>query len=334
MGKETGSLEELGIRSSKYDRKEIGKMEQKKNVLITGAGGFIGRPTVQATLKNSAWNVQVVVSGRKPYTFPDGVQVYQANLSSPQDCDRLIQEAKPEILIHLAWDLGVKGYENDISNLMWVENSLRLFRCFFQNGGRRFVFCGSGAEYGRLGGRRSESPIDVDRSAYGSGKLAFEQLCTSFARQQGWEFATARCFSVYGEGDTRKHPAVPGAITAFLNGEHFECKAPNNVWDFIHVQDVANALAAIAESSFCGVTNVATGKPSLMRHVFERIADKMGCPELLSFQEDQQNTTILVADPTVLNQEVGYRCQIDLEQGLDRTIAWWKEQQKQQQARQ
>lgn len=303
-------------------------MEQKQNVLITGAGGFIGRPTVLAALKRSGWNVQVVVSGRKAYAFPTGVAVFQADLSSPQDCERLIQEAKPDILIHLAWDLGVNGYEADVSNLVWMENSLRLFRYFFQNGGRRFVFCGSGAEYGRFGGRFTETDRCANRSVYGTSKIAFEELCGKLAKEQGWEFACARIFSVYGEEDSRKYRAIPGAITAFLNGEHFTCKAPNNVWDFIHVEDVANALAAIAESSFCGVTNVATGKPSLMRNVFERVADKMGCPELLSFQEDQQNTTILVADPTVLNQEVGYRCQIDLEQGLDRTIAWWKEQQK------
>lgn len=327
MGKGTGALEAVGLTRVKFNRKGIGNMEQKKNVLITGAGGFIGRPTVQSALKNSSWNVQVVVSGRKAYQFPDGVQVFQADLSSPQDCERLIREAKPDILIHLAWDLGVRGYENDISNLMWVENSLRLFRNFFQNGGRRFVFCGSGSEYARLGGCRTETEVPVERSMYGASKLAFDRLCCKFAGEQHWEFASARCFTVYGEGDVRRHPAIPGAITAFMAGEHFEGKFPNNVWDFIHVEDVAHALTALAASSVCGPVNIATGKPSLMRNVFETIADKMGCPELLSFQEDQKNATILVADTSVLNQQVGYTCQVDLNEGLDRTIAWWKQQQ-------
>ena len=294
-----------------------------KKVLITGAGGFIGSRTVSAALKRSDWEIHVVTSGKHSRSFPDGIIAHAADLGDSEQTKDLLQSLKPNVLIHLAWALEQRDYEKSSTNLMWVENSLRLLRLFFDEAGQRFVFCGTGAEYGQPGGRFSETAPVITRTVYGSSKLYFEEICKNYCQINGFSFAAARCFSVYGEGDRRMYRAIPSAVMAFSEGKEFVCKSPNNVWDFVHVDDVAEAIVRIAESDYFGSVNVATGHPHLMRNVFKQIAEIMNCPELLRFEENESNTTLLVADPTVLNQKIGFRCETDFDDGLRRTIQWW-----------
>ncbi len=293
-------------------------------LLITGAGGFIGRYVVEAALRNPDWEVHAVVSGRRPHSFSSGVMVHTADLSKAGPCEELLQKVRPDILIHLAWSLAERGYSVSDSNLQWMESSLCLLRTFYRYGGQRFLFVGSASEYGEPGGRFSEYALPVQRSVYGESKLAFEMVSKRYCDYNGYAFISARCFPVYGEGDAREFKAIGAAIAAFLRGEHFVCNGPNNVWDYVHVEDAANALIRIAQSQYCGIVNVGTGRPHPMREVFMKIAEKMDSRELLSFGDDLEHVTILVADPTILNQKIGYTCKVDFSEGLDRTIAWWK----------
>jgi len=296
-----------------------------QRVLITGAGGFIGKPTIEAALKRADWEIHAVVSGMHPYSLSNECCVHVADLSNAEQCASLINNVKPDILIHLAWSVGDNRTECSVQNLIWVENSLRLLRLFFGCGGRRFVFAGSRTEYGEPKRQAEKRDAPPARCIYGESKHAFEQVCENFCAQKGYSFVSARIFTVYGEKEQRRYPLIPAAIDAFNRGQSFLCREPDTVWDFIHVEDVANALVQIAASDYCGIVNVGTGKPHLLRNVCTEIADKMGRPELLSFVENG-DASVLVADPTVLREKIGYQCQVDFSKGIDRTIAWWRSQ--------
>lgn len=296
-----------------------------RKVLITGASGFIGRKTVMAALRQKDWQVHTV--GRKSnYSFPYEVIQHRADLSNADECQQVLKEASPNAIIHLAWALAEQNYSEEVSNLIWLENSLRLLRYFFENGGRRFLFAGSASEYGEPGGRHVEESAPVNRTVYGESKAVFEQISMNYCRKHQYEFVSARCFPVYGEGDNRTFKAIYAAIIAFLKKETFICKGPNNVWDYIHVDDVADALVEIMASGYCGAVNVGTGMAHTMREVFQMIADRMGCPQLLLCNETAKNVTIQVADPRILNEKIGYSCKVNFGDGLDRTIAWWNAQ--------
>lgn len=297
-----------------------------EKVFITGAGGFIGKPTIEAALKNPDWEVHALLSRRHASNFPPEMHIHTADLADPCACEYVMRQAAPDILIHLAWATTEDDYADAVSNLMWIENSLRLLRMFFRHGGRRFVFCGSSTEYGRPARQNAENLTAIQRSVYGESKLAFENVCRTYCAKANHEFVSARCFTVYGENDARIFPAIPAAIQAFGKGERFTCKSPRNVWDFIYVDDAAEALVKIAASNYCGVVNVGSGRPHLLENVFTEIAEKMRCPELLSFEAHNSDVSMLVADTTILNETIGYTCRTDISDGLDRTIAWWKAQ--------
>lgn len=253
---------------------------------------------------------------------PPDTYVHTANLFNPHQCERLMEEVKPDILVHLAWGLDNPDFRNSDTNFFWVENSLRLLHLFSAYGGQRFIFGSTGEVYGKSVGRFSENNTPIKQTKYGLGKATFEQIGSAFSQHIHLEFAAARFFSVYGENDKKIYRAIPGAIRAFANSQKFVCRTPNNVWDFVHVDDAANALVKIMASNYCGIVNVGTGKPHLMRNVFQEIAEKMGSQNLLSFDESGNDPTILVADPTILNNIIGYRCEVDFSEGINRTIAW------------
>lgn len=305
-----------------------------ERVLLTGASGFIGRRAVAAAAGRPDWEVFALSSGRKNRAHepcPGGVRAVRADLLQPDQVDALIGEIRPDIIIHLAWEVGAPGFANSAVNLQWLESSLRLLRAFAAAGGRRFIFGGTCDEYRRRDGRFSERRVPRGRTVYAESKAAFGAVGEGFCREAGIGFAAAKIFSVYGEND-RPFRAVPSAIRSFLAGERFVCGSPDSVWDYIYVDDVAGAFIQIAAGDYCGTVNVGTGRPRMMRNVFTQIAEKMDCRDLLSFEEGGGDPTILVADTTILNQEIGYRCQVEFSEGLDRTIAWWRVQNDQKQA--
>lgn len=294
-----------------------------REVLITGASGFIGRKTVELARQRDDWRIHAAVN-QSNCVFPDGVIVHKVDLTDERDCKRLLSDSSPDIIIHLAWSLSEKDYSASVSNLIWLESSLFLLRHFFGEGGKRFVFAGSASIYGEPGGRHTENYMPISRTVYGESKAAFEQICDNYCKKHGLEFVTARCFPVYGEGDNRSFKAIPAAIRAFIEHKQFVCKGPGNVWDYTHVDDAAGALVEISASDYCGIVNVGTGIARTMREVFCEIADKMGCRQLLSLEENEQSVTIQVADTRILNEKIGYQCKVNFSEGLNRTIEWWK----------
>lgn len=303
-----------------------------EKVLITGASGFIGRRVVAAAAQRPDWTVYALSSGRRQlpeaeFPWSGTVHPVQADLYQPEQIDALIGEIRPEVVIHLAWEVDTSGFASSQSNLQWLESSLRLLRDFAAAGGRRFVFGGTCDEYRCWDGHFSEYQVPRKRTVYGESKAVFGAVGESFCRNAGIDFVSAKIFSVYGEHD-RPFRAVPSAILSFLAGKPLVCRTPDSAWDYIHVEDVACAFIQIAASAYCGAVNVGTGRPCLMREVFTQIAEKMGCQELLSFEEGADPGTIVVADGTILREKIGYQCRISLSEGLDRTIAWWKNEQK------
>lgn len=300
-----------------------------EKILLTGASGFIGRRTVVAAAQKPDWKIYALSSGRKSQSNRlnacDGpVCAVQANLYQPEQIDALIEKIKPDIVIHLAWEVGESGFASSPANLQWLESSLRLLRDFAAAGGRRFIFGGTCDEYRCWDGHFSEHRVSQKRTVYAESKAAFGAVGEAFCRKHGIDFAAAKIFSVYGEND-RPFRAIPSAIRSFLAGERFICQSPDSAWDYIHVDDVAGAFIQIADSNYCGAVNVGTGRPHLMRDVFTKIAEKMDCKSLLSFEEDKHASALLVADTAVLRERIGYRCKVSMNDGLDRTIAWWRE---------
>lgn len=122
---------------------------------------------------------------------------------------------------------------------------------------------------------------------------------------------------------------MPTVITSLLKGEVARCSHGRQIRDFIFVEDVASAFAALLESEVQGALNIGSGQPVTVKSVVEMIADRLVQRELVKFGAvavSDDESQLLVANNKRLTKEVGWRPVYDLDSGLDRTIEWWKKE--------
>jgi nucleoside-diphosphate-sugar epimerase len=291
-------------------------------VLVTGATGFVGRHAL-APLLAANHEVHAVTTREEPGDG-DGVAWHRADLLSSAD---VVAEVAPELLLHLAWYVEPGRFWTAPENVRWVEASLALLRAFAGSGGRRAVVAGTCAEYDwSAAGERCSEQVTPLRPAtlYGAAKHALHGVAARYAEQAGFELAWGRIFFVYGPGEPDGR-LIPSVGRALLAGEPVPTTAGHQVRDFMHVQDLAAAFAALAESGVTGAVNVASGDPVAVREVVDRLAELAGRPDLPrpgALPDREGDPPRLVADVSRLRDEVGFAPRIGLLEGLAGTLEW------------
>ena len=257
-------------------------------------------------------------------TRTTGVIWHRADLLAG-DGAALVAEVEPELLLHLGWYVEPGRFWNATENVPWVEASLALVRAFAAAGGRRAVLAGTSAEYDW---DAAEEPCSELRTPlrpatlYGASKHGLHTVAAAYADEAGFELAWGRIFFLYGprEPDGRLVPAVARALLA---GDPVATTSGVQVRDFMHVEDVGAAFAALLDSEVTGPVNVASGEPVTVRSVVDTLAEAAGRPDLPrpgELPDRAGEPPRLVADVTRLRQEVGFVPRIALAEGLRGTL--------------
>ena len=164
--------------------------------MLTGATGFVGRQALTA-LAEAGHEVHAVA--RRRGTDAPGVSWHEADLLAGVE---VVNEVRPEVLVHLAWYAQHGRFWTSIENLRWVEASLGLLRAFSAGDGRRAVIAGSCAEYERSGDVYRETAPTRPTTLYGASKHGLATIAAAFAEQVGLSLAWGRLFFLYGPHET------------------------------------------------------------------------------------------------------------------------------------
>jgi nucleoside-diphosphate-sugar epimerase len=297
-----------------------------KRVLVTGATGCIGRHLVPILLSRG-WEVHGIVSPRGT-ADRDDVVWHRADLLDPRGVEETVRSAGASHLAHLAWYVAPGRWAASPENFAWAQASLGLLRAFQAAGGTRVVTAGSCLEYDWRYGRCSESRTPcAPHTMYGACKHGLQVLSTAMDGAGALSSAWARIFFLYGP---HEHPdrLVAAVIRSLLAGEPARCSHGRQIRDYLFVEDVADAMARLLESDVRGPINVASGVPIALRDIVTRIGALVGRPELIrlgAIPPASTDVPIVVADTTRLEQELEWRPRWDLDAGLQKTIAWWRE---------
>lgn len=294
-------------------------------VLVTGASGFIGRWCIEP-LAQRGFEVHAV-SSRPPAIPGRPAHWHQCNLLASGEAARLIEAVRPTHVLHLAWYAVPGRFWTAEENVDWVAASAALMRAFERAGGERFVGAGTGAEY-------AASAVDCDErttplapaTSYGVCKHAVHTVLESFAAGR-FSSAWGRIFHLYGPHEEPSR-VVPSVITALLRGEDALCTQGTQVRDFMHVEDVADAFAALVASAVEGPVNIASGRPVRLADVIEGIGGQMhagGHIRLGARPTPAGELPRVTASVARLRDEVGWSAARDLDRGLADTIAWWRQ---------
>lgn len=295
-------------------------------VLVTGGRGFVGAPLIQRLL--AAGEEVHAISTSAPSGSDSGARWWQLDLSRPRDVDRLLLDLRPERLIHLAWYVEHGRFWESPENVAWVEWSLHLLRAFVGCGGARALMLGTCAEYDWQHAsaplRELDSPL-APTTLYGVAKDALRRVAAPYCEREGAQLAWGRLFFLFGPGEA---PArlVPSVIRSLLAGEPAETTSGGQQRDFMHVDDAAAALVALARSDVTGPVNIASGQPVAIGELVDMIASRIGRPELVrrgALPDRESEPELLVADVARLREEVGFQPSLTLRQGVEDAVAWW-----------
>ena len=297
-----------------------------KRVLVTGATGCIGHHALPELLKRG-WEVHAV-SSRPIAPQQDDVVWHQADLLDARQVRQVTEQVQASHLLHLAWFIAPGQWAHATENFAWVQASLELLRAFRNCGGARVATSGSCLEYDWRYGYCSEDRTPcLPHTTYGTCKHALQLLTSAFAASDRFTSAWGRVFFVYGP---LEHPQrlVAHVVQALLAGEPARCSHGRQIRDYLFAQDVANALVTLLESDVSGPVNIASGEPVSLKEIVTRIGALIGRPELIqlgAIPPAPTDAPIVVADVTRLSQRLSWQPRFTLDDGLMRTIEWWRE---------
>ncbi len=298
-----------------------------KKVLVTGATGFIGRHCLPLLL-TKGYEVHAV-SFKTPEKDQQGIHWHKTNLLDPKESIKLMAEVRPSHFLHMAWYVAPGKCWSSLENFNWVRSSITLLQSFAQHGGKRVVMAGTCAEYDWKHGSCSEreTPLSPD-SVYGKCKHALQILLDAFCAQAGLSGAWGRVFFLYGPHE-HKDRLVSSVISSLLNNNKANCSHGNQIRDYLHVKDVADAFVALLESTVQGPVNIASGLPITLKEIIKKIGDRLDRQDLIelgAIPTSANEAPLVVADVKRLSNEVGWHPEYNLDSGLEQTIKWWKKE--------
>jgi nucleoside-diphosphate-sugar epimerase len=295
-------------------------------ILLTGVTGFIGSQIARELVRRGH-SMRVVArpgSDRfRVFEFADRMEWVDADLfqSSEHDLSRLC--ASVDLCIHSAWYAVPGKYLEAPENLDCVQGSLRLLSALGDAGCRRAVFVGTCFEYDFGFGYLSESTPTKPASLYAAAKIGTRLMGEQIAKARGIAFAWVRPFYQYGPFEDSRR-LVPFVIDTLLEGEPVKVTQGFQVRDYLHVEDVGSAIAAVALSDIAGIVNIGSGHPVTVREIISTVSSLLGKPELIRFGARPENPTdppFICANNRRLVEGTGWSPRFELRAGLEDTIA-------------
>ncbi len=304
--------------------------------LVTGGAGFIGSH-IAAALVERGDMVRVLdnlSTGRveNMASFRDAIEFFEADLLDADAVARAVEGV--ECVFHQAALASVpRSVERPLdTNAACVTGTVALLDAARTAGVRRVVYAASSSAYGdQPTSSKRESDLPLPISPYAAAKLAGEYYCRAFTATYGLATVALRYFNVFGpQQDPKSEYAavIPRFITAILSGEQPVVYGDGlQSRDFTFVANVvhANLLAADAPDVAGHVLNVANGTQFSLLSLLAAINKLLGTEVQPRFDPPRiGDVRESLADITQARQLLGYEPQVDFEEGLRRSIEYYR----------
>lgn len=301
---------------------------QTKQVIVTGGAGFLGRHLCRA-LAATGMSVRVVDFKENP-EFP-------TTIADVRDRDAMLQIIRDaDCVFHLA--SLIEAGESVKKPARFIDHNilgtLSVLDAMKENGVKTFIFSSSAAVYGEpltIPIREDDRTIPIN--PYGMTKLAMEGLLSSYVQSFGLTGVALRYFNLYGpeEHHEPETHAIPRFIeqvsegrevTVWGSGEHKR--------DYIFIADIVaahlKALAyALKHPQKYHYFNLSTERPASVVEIVKLIGATIGKePNIKHFPERPGDPLLLYADASKAREQLGWEAQVQLEDGLRETVAYFQ----------
>jgi GDP-L-fucose synthase len=300
-------------------------------ILVTGGAGFVGAVVMRKLAERGYQNVA---------TFRRS----QYDLTREADVERLYNDHKPDVVVHLAAEVGGIGANRDNPGRYFFANmamGLHLIEAARRHGLRKFVQTGTICAYPNL------TPVpfkeedlwngypEVTNAPYGIAKKALLVMCQSYRQQYGLDAIYLLPVNLYGPGDNfdlHTSHVIPALIRKCVEARD-RGDAQITAWgtgkasrEFLYVDDCAEGLlAAMEKYDSPEPMNLGNGREVTIRQLTEMIAHLSGFTGQIVWdasKPDGQPRRCL--DVHRAAEAIAFRAKMPLEQGLRTTIEWFE----------
>lgn len=310
-----------------------------KKHIVTGGAGFIGSALVRTLLDRADGEVEVIdnlLTGyeRNLEEVKNRIKLHRIDIRDGAALAPVIRGA--DTVYHLAAIPSVPRSIDDPepSHNVNIDGTFNVLRAAASGGVRRLVYAASSSAYGDSETLpKVESMMPLPKSPYAVQKLVGEQYAAVFHSCFGLETVSLRFFNVYGP---RQDPssAYSGVLSLFM--KHLLAGTTPTIFgdgeqsrDFTYVDDVAALCvkASLAPGAAGKMYNAGNGGRYTLKFVWEilqkmegvQIAPRFGPPREADVRHSMADTTRAVA-------ELGHAPQFTIEEGLKRTLEWYRTQ--------
>lgn len=289
-------------------------------LLVTGRHGFVGRTLERVVASDPS------LSGWVLAPVPEDFQILDAAAT-----DRLVQEAAPDAVLHLAAQSSAADSLRDPETTLQVNviGTLRLLQALKRAEFRgRMVFVSSGDVYGVVPASSlpiAETLLPAPRNPYGVSKLAAEALCCQWAAIEGMHVTIARPFNHIGPGQSERF-AIP-AFARQLDEIRRAARPPvvevgdvDVTRDFTDVRDVVRSYFALIEAGASGERyNVCSGQERTVRSLLDTLIELAGIEveirqDVARVRPSEQRRA--VGDPSKIRAATGWRATTSIRDSL------------------
>ena len=303
-----------------------------ESAIVTGATSFLGIAlinymkragiTAYAVVRPNSCRLQEIPKG-------ENISVIECELSELDTLPTIPK--KTDAFFHIGWSSDFSdprsNEEGQFLNVKYAEKAMHLAeRC----GCHTFLGVGSQAECGLVNGCITSDTPPSPLTAYAKAKIAAYHSLAEMSQKSGMKLCWPRLLSAYGPYD-RPHTLIMSCIRAALSGQEIALTPATQIWDYIYVDDAAEALFRIAEyGKPMRHYPIGSGIGGSLRSYVECIAEITNNYNLLkgigAKQYSENQVMNLLADIGDLKKDTGFSCHTDFCEGIKKTINFVKNQ--------
>jgi NAD dependent epimerase/dehydratase len=313
---------------------------KQKNVLVTGADGFIGSHLVERLIEEG-YKIKAFVCYNSfnswgwidslPLKVKDQLEIFAGDIRDPNGVRSAMKDV--DLVFHLAALIAIPfSYHSPDSYIDTnVKGTLNIIQAAKDLQVQRVLVTSTSEVYGTA----QYVPIDEKhprqpQSPYSASKIGADCIAESFYRSFNTPITIVRPFNTYGPRQSAR-AVIPTIITQLLNGKkEIRLGDVTPTRDLVFVKDTADAFVQIAgcDELVGHDVNIATGNEISIKDLAQRIIDQLN-PEAGIFIEEQRlrpeksEVFRLLGSRAKLSEYTHWEPQYSLEKGLSETIAWF-----------
>lgn len=309
-----------------------------KKVLITGGAGFIGANLIRRLLGEGGFEIFVIekegVNFWRLEDIKDQIDITYVDLEDEAATKEGVDKIRPHIVFHLASSRGNAFAQGDPRTMIRVniEGTMNLIEALKSIRMASFTYASTSLEYKEKEGKLAEDDAQEPRNFYALTKSTGGQVVKQYANMHHLPVVNVRLFNVYGYYEDSQN-LIPSIVLGALRNQPIALSSPNNVRDFIFIEDVVDLFTRIItqEHAYRGeMFNAGSGEQHSIQEVVGTVEKVLG--RRLDVRYGQRPSyykepKVFVADNTKAREAFGWEVKHSFASGIQRTIEWFEQNQ-------